>query len=105
MDEDDPAGPKGGVWDREPLCDKESNLKRLSLQIAQAFPNTVLALASSADEYKRLTFEVEEDHKAYFKSRVRTVFPEVQFVFDESELTTATLESVILQRRRCLAVA
>ena len=97
VDEDDPLGRKVASGIVNLYVTKESNLKGLSLQIAQAFPNTVLALASSADEYKRLTFEVEEDHKAYFKSRVRTVFPEVQFVFDESELTTATLESVILE--------
>ena len=97
VDEDAPLGRKVASGIVNLYVTKESNLKGLSLQIAQAFPNTVLALASSADEYKRLTFEVEEDHKAYFKSRVRTVFPEVQFVFDESELTTATLESVILE--------
>ena len=45
--------------------EKSASLQASSLQIAQAFPNSVLGLVSSAEEYKRLTFEVAgraQDH-------------------------------------------
>ena len=97
VSDDDPLGRRVASGIVNLYTEQAADLRDLSMQIAQAFPNSVVQLASSAEVYKRLTFDIKEDHKSYFKSRVRTVFPDVRFVFDESELTTFDIESVILE--------
>lgn len=97
IDEDDPLGRPVATGIVNLYLDKSASLQSSSLQIAQAFPNSVVGLVSSAEEYKRLTFEVDEEHKTMFKQRVRSVFSDVLFVFDESEISASSLPRAMLE--------
>ena len=97
VEEDDPLGRPTAKGIVNLYLEKSAPLQASSQQIAQAFPNTVTGLISSAEEYKRLTFEVVEAHKTKFKSQVRRVFPDVLFVFDESQVKTSSVPSALLE--------
>jgi subtilisin family serine protease len=62
----------------------ETNLRELALEISQEFPDDFVDVISYADEYKRVTIDVNESSKKKLRAALGRRFTNVEFVFDEA---------------------
>lgn len=76
----------------------ETNLRELALEISQEFPSEFVDVVSYAEEYKRVTIDVEESSKKKMRSALSDRFEQVEFVFDEAVFDGGQVELLDVEK-------